>query len=89
MHIIAWNIWMGGGSRIGEIFHFLAGRDADVLVLGEFQRGTTEPLIHRLQDAGWTHAAVSDPPGRTGGVAIISKTELVGPASRRPAGASR
>ena len=45
MHIIAWNIWMGGGSRIGEIFRFLASRDADVLVLGEFQRGTTWAVL--------------------------------------------
>lgn len=76
MHVIAWNIWHGGGRRSSAIADELVRRNADVFVLGEYQRGRTEPLIALLGAAGWEHVSLTDPPGKYGGLAIVSKIPL-------------
>lgn len=76
MDIIAWNIQWGGKSRLDAIESVLVDRAADIIVLGEYVRGATEPLIERLSCGGWTHHVVPDPPAKRGGVAIVSRVPL-------------
>jgi exonuclease III len=76
MDVISWNIQWGGGSRLDAIASVLEDRSPDVIVLGEYVRGATEPLIKRLARSGWCYEALSDPPERRGGVAIVSRIPL-------------
>lgn len=76
MDIIAWNIQWGGGSRLDAIESELVGRDPDVIVLGEYVRGASEPLIERLSTHGWRHQVIPNPPERRGGVCIVSRLPL-------------
>ena len=76
MDIIAWNIKRGGRFHRDAIASELITRSPDVIVLGEFVCGTTEPLIECLAAAGWIHNVIPDPPGRRGGVAIVSRLSL-------------
>ncbi|MDI6902096.1 MAG: endonuclease/exonuclease/phosphatase family protein [Anaerosomatales bacterium] len=73
MDIIAWNIQWGGKSRLDAIESELVKRSPDVIVLGEYVRGATGPLIDRLSAHGWVHHLIPDPPERRGGVAIVSR----------------
>ncbi len=76
MKVIGWNIRWGGGARCGQISETLVNLDADVIVLSEYQPGTSAPLIASLGDAGWTHQVLSTPPHRYGGAAVLSKTPV-------------
>lgn len=77
MEILAWNIRSGGGVRSHAIAAELIRRDPDVIVVGEYQTGTSARLMHELEEAGWAHQVRPDPPGRYGGVAVLSKSQLV------------
>lgn len=74
--IVAWNIRNGGGTRSACITDALIATDADVFVLGECQTGTSAPLLAALRDVGWNHVSLVDPPGRSGGVAVVSRLEM-------------
>ncbi|MBN1461442.1 MAG: endonuclease/exonuclease/phosphatase family protein [Armatimonadetes bacterium] len=76
MDIIAWNIQWGGKSRLDAIESELVARSPDVIVLGEYVRGATEPLIERLSIRGWVHHSIPDPPERRGGASIVSRLPL-------------
>jgi exonuclease III len=77
MKILAWNIQQGGGNRVDAIANELTSRHPDVIVLNEYQSDTSERLLQILRVCGWTHQLNPAPPPRFGGVAVLSKMEIV------------
>ena len=77
MLVVSWNIRFGGGDRLDAIAEDLIRRSPDIIVLGEHTTATTPPLLKQLGAAGWAHSAITEPPERLGGVAILSKHDLV------------
>lgn len=76
MKIVAWNIQGGGGKRISGIASKLIEYAADVVVLGEYIPGRSDPLIDLMSSAGWVHQVLPEPPERYGGVAVVSRVAL-------------
>jgi len=76
MHVIAWNIRWGGQDRIDRIVETIHAHSPDLIVLSEYQPKASPSLLHALSKHGLAHQALSVPPGRTGGVAIVSRHEL-------------
>lgn len=76
MKIVAWNIRSGGGARCADIASRLKHMDPDVIAFSEYQPGTSAPLIKSLAENGWAHQALSTPPLKYGGAAVVSKTPL-------------
>ena len=65
----------------------LIERNPDVIVLGEYQVIPSCALVEELTLAGWTHGVFTTPPGRYGGVAIMSKLPFMtrpSPANLQP-----
>ena len=77
MLIVSWNIQFGGRNRLTAIAEELIRRSPDIIVLGEHMTATTPPLLEQLGEAGWVHRAVTEPPERWGGVAVLSKHDLI------------
>jgi exodeoxyribonuclease III len=75
LKLLAWNIKSGGGKRTHAIADAVARHDPGVVVLTEYRPSST-PLLECLQDAGFTHTALSKPKSRIGGVAILSKLPI-------------
>lgn len=76
MKIVAWNVWWGGGVRSGSIAAELISRNPDVIVLSEYQPFASASLLVALAAEGWTEHALTTPPGRYGGVAVLAKTRI-------------
>jgi exonuclease III len=76
MRIVAWNIWWGGGSRSNVIAEEVIARAPEVLILSEYQPIASASLIATLRERGWVHQELTTPPGRYGGVAILSKSTI-------------
>lgn len=76
MKVVAWNIRFGANGRCAEVAADLVRRDPDVIVLSEYQQGTSSPLMLALGEAGWSHQVLSLPPLKYGGVAVASRTPL-------------
>ena len=61
MRILPLNIQSGGGewdkpgSRARRLYDYLVAADADILILSEYQEGTSATLVAHLSDAGSPH----------------------------------
>ena len=77
MRIVHWNIQHGGGpNRTPEIALTLLELDADVAILTEFRRTTGGQIAGVLHDHGLCHQLSTNPPPRTNGILIASRTPL-------------
>ena len=82
MRILSLNIQSGGGewgkpgSRARRLFDYLAAAEADILILSEYQEGTSATLVTQLADAGWPHTAIPMVGSRRGAVAVLSRLPL-------------
>ena len=76
MHIVAWNIRWGGQDRVERIAQTFRDYSPDVIVLSEYQPKGSASLLAALAEQGFVHQAVTSPPERKGGVAIVSRHQL-------------
>lgn len=76
MKIVSWNIRLGGGSRIDAVADRLIRSNGDILIIGEYMKKASEPLIKKLSLAGWPYSVLPDTPDRRGGVAVLSREPI-------------
>jgi exodeoxyribonuclease III len=80
---MTWNILHGGGSkRLPAIILELVEQAADVVVVTEYRTTTGGQLRGIMADHGWPHQICSDPPPRSNGVLIASRSPLMAPQSQ-------
>ena len=84
MRVLSWNIQQGGGRRWQAIADTITRIGADVVVLTEV-RPTSERLLARLAESGWTHQLTGVKANPISCAAMLSRTELVQVEARRPA----
>lgn len=77
MRVLSWNIRHGGGRRLSQIAESIRKYDPDIVVLIEFRRSATAPLVQELRACGWPHVIDSSPEGNANGVALLSRHRTV------------
>ncbi|MFG0327398.1 MAG: endonuclease/exonuclease/phosphatase family protein [Phycisphaerales bacterium JB037] len=83
--LLAWNILHGGSSRrLPQIALSLLEHDADTIVLTEFRTHVGGQLRGLLADHGWHHQRCTQPPPRTNGILIASRSPLEDPRLPEP-----
>jgi exodeoxyribonuclease III len=76
MRILSWNIKWGGQTRVPAIAAALRLHAPDIIALTEYMPRVSAPLVEALNASGYEYHALSSPPPRCGGVAILSRLPL-------------
>lgn len=74
MQLLNWNISHGGGRRRRAILKSACSYDADVIVLTEYR--AAPDFLRAFACRGYAHQHTSDPPSRSNGIAVLSRTPI-------------